>query len=116
MSTHDRWLYALDDPTDAWLAVDKEAHLFGAALAVLWLVQWGVRLDVAVLITFGLGLVVEAVELWRWRRLGTVGRVAVITGRRVWPWLCDRVSFKDLAANVGGCALGVGICYVGSLL
>lgn len=106
------YIYALDDPGDRWTAADKEAHGLGAALAVVTFTLWGWGPYESVLGAFALGLLVETVEVARWRLLGTLGRLAVLTGGRPWPWLCDRLSFKDLAVNVGGCALGVLLCSV----
>lgn len=92
------WLYGLRDPLDSWTGEDKLAHLFGAA--DLWAVMaarfgtWEAWIAVV-----AVGLLVEIVEVIRYRAWVAKGRPGL------WPFLCDRVSLKDLAVDVLGAAL-----------
>lgn len=94
------WLYGLRDPRDQWLGVDKEAHLFGAAFAAC---AFGWPLAVLA------SLAIEAVEVVRWMRLGSIRQAMVERGAVPWPVLTDRVSLKDLAADALGILLAVAV-------
>lgn len=92
------YVYSLRDPLDSWRGEDKVAHLFGAAFVTCAFVWW-----VAVLAS----LAVEAVEVYRWRKLAAPQRMAALHGTGPWPCLTDRVSLKDLAADAAGIGLAL---------
>ena len=99
------WLYAWDALEDRWVASDKVEHLLGGMAAYLIAVRvWsGVWPWVAV---FAAGVLVEVVELVRFRAWERKGKP------QPWPWLCDRVSRKDLIADLLGAALAAGLGWV----
>lgn len=91
-----RWLYSLNDPLDRWFGDDKASHWLGAAFAMCKslaithspLVSW-----FAVVLVI---LLVEAIELQRWEHWQAKGAPSP------WPWLCDKVSLKDIAWGLLG--------------
>lgn len=99
------WLYAWRDLDDPWLGDDKQAHVLGGIAAYLLAVRvWsGVWPWVAVFVA---GLVVELVELIRYRVWERKGRP------QPWPTLCDKVSRKDLVADMLGAALAAGVMWL----
>jgi hypothetical protein len=94
------WLYGWEDSLDQWLAADKFEHLVGGMLcgALLWIA--GASLLAALAGVLVVGILVEAVELTRYR-------VWVRKKQpQPWPWLTDKVSPKDLVVDVLGGLLG----------
>lgn len=95
----DGWLYAWNDGNDSWFGDDKLAHLFGGAVVwVLGAVHVGPWWAFA--IAAGAGLAIELLETVRYQRWGAKGY------SRPWPWLTDKISLKDLLADLAG-ALGM---------
>ena len=94
------WLYGFTDPADRWLAEDKMQHLLGGMLcgSLLWITGDGLAL--ALLGTFVAGVAVEVVEVIRY------GQWVAKQSPQPWPFLCDKVSPKDLVVDVFGGLLG----------
>lgn len=99
------WLYGLHDPADRWVGQDKIEHLMGgfAAYLIAVRVTSGVWPFVWVLVA---GVAVELIELVRYRRWVAKDRP------QPWPWLTDKVSVKDLIADVLGAALAAAVMAV----
>lgn len=96
------WMYRLTDSRDPWTSNDKEAHFFGAGMcyALADARQWPAKL-----ITGGLILLIEAIEGIRWQLMSPLQRAMVEDGRKKWPWMCDRVSLKDMIVGIAGAAI-----------
>lgn len=88
------WLYSLRSPRDRWLGEDKFGHLFGAAY--VW------QLSHSVVFTIGCILFIEFVQVIRWTGLTLYDRMAILSGKKPWPFMCDRVSLKDILVGVKG--------------
>ena len=93
-------IYAWGDPADRFLAADKVEHLMGGMLVGTWLWLVGDSLALALLGTFIAGVVVEVIELLRYRAWVAKSRP------QPWPWLTDLISPKDLVVDVVGGLLG----------
>lgn len=90
--------------SDTWTGDDKLAHGFGAygltlSLAMAWSVVG------AVVVTLLVGVAIEGIELYRYRRWEARGRTGA------WPFLADLVSFKDLAVDTLGTFAAVGFLW-----
>jgi len=88
-------MYRLSDPLDETFGQDKQVHLFAAGC--LWAVlaaHFGTLVAfVGVIVA---GLAVELLECWRYQRWGRKGYPVP------WPPMTDKVSLKDLAADLLG--------------
>jgi hypothetical protein len=89
------WIYSLSDPLDETFGQDKQVHLFAAGC--LWAVlaaHLGPRAAFLGVVIAGLG--VELLECWRYQRWAAKGFPVP------WPPMTDRISLKDLAADLLG--------------
>ena len=91
------WRYRISDRADRWVADDKLAHFSCAAwMAIALGLHTGPL--VSLLATIGAGVLVELIEVVRWRKWNGVGS---------WPFLCDKISPKDLMYDIAGALAGV---------
>lgn len=93
------FLYRLNDPLDRWWAPDKYGqHLPWAMVGTALVGFWGTQI---------VGLLVEALEAWRWMRLPVAERAALRRGEpgHRWPPLADLASLKDVCWNAAGGAV-----------
>lgn len=77
---------------DTWEPRDDKIAHFALSAWVSHLLGWPIALV--------LGVIVEAVEWWRYERWLKRGAPSP------WPFLTDRPSYKDLAYNLAGALLG----------
>lgn len=82
------WFYSWRDHRDSWLADDKLAHFFGAFTAYCLFHSFRVVVLAIVL--------VEIVEVYRYHLWVAKG------SPQPWPWLTDKISFKDILAGLAG--------------
>lgn len=105
MKTSD-WLYGLNDPRDRWLAPDKAWHLV-LELAFTWATaSWNDSLGAGIFAGIVAGVLVEVWQCVHWLSLSDIRRAAIEAGTVHWPWMYDRASIKDLAADLIGVAGG----------
>lgn len=95
------FIYKLNDEHDHLLGDDKQVHLFGAAFA--WMLGGWVFLAVC-------AIAVEVIEVIRWAAWQRRG------GTGDWPFLTDKVSLLDLAADVLGGVLALLASFVFNLV
>lgn len=87
---------------DAWFADDKLLHgSMAYALALTLPIALAIPPWLGAAISFASGILIEVVELVRYRRWG------YRTDR--WPWLADLISPKDLVWDAVGALLAWGV-------
>lgn len=93
------WIYKLNDPNDRWFGTDKAHHL-GLA-AVLWtMFTWAVGDPLAGwFAVWTAGIMVEIVQVARWARWVRTGR------HDGWPAFADKISLKDILADLAGAGI-----------
>lgn len=91
-----RWWYLWDDPADTWTGEDKLAHVGWSMALYAWAAP---RMIWPLGFVLMAGLAIEFLELLRYRRWVDRGMPSP------WPFLTDKISAKDLLADLAGALL-----------
>jgi len=105
--TWPRWLYKLNDPADLTFGADKLHHLLGATALASFVATWQGDAQLGWWAAMTAGFIVEFVQVSRWAtwQRGIANGTA---SRLDWPAFADKVSLKDIVADLAGAFAGVG--------